>query len=158
MIPLIGEQFKFINFNDCIKDHSFWYHIQQYHQHRYTTQNHKLLILSMLIAYGTTLLWTVRIHQLPLTSKITAYDTVPKPMDNSSPSVTNSVSKITGHEIKYGINSKCINNRQDHRSQLLISTDGTLGEKRQTRVTLADRLMVTDMEVMRRGMWLPVPK
>lgn len=40
----------------------------------------------------------------------------------------------------------------------MISTDGTLGEKRQTRVTLAERLMVTDMEVMRRGMWLPVPK
>lgn len=84
--------------------------------------------------------------------------TVPKPMDNLSPSVTNSVSKITGHEIKYGINSKCINNRLDHRSQLLNLTDSTLGEKRQTRVTLADRLMVTDMEVMRRGMWLPVPK
>jgi len=34
----------------------------------------------------------------------------------------------------------------------------TLGEKRQAMVTLADKLMVTDMLVMRSGTWLAVPK
>lgn len=34
----------------------------------------------------------------------------------------------------------------------------TLGEKRQATVTLAERLMVTDIEVIRRGTWFAVPK
>lgn len=34
----------------------------------------------------------------------------------------------------------------------------TLGEKRHATVTLADRLMVTDIEVIRNGTWFAVPK
>lgn len=34
----------------------------------------------------------------------------------------------------------------------------TFGENRQTIVTLAERLMVTDMVVILSGVWLPMPK
>lgn len=41
----------------------------------------------------------------------------------------------------------------------ILSNDGlTLGEKRQAIVTLADRLMVTDIVVILSGVWLPIPK
>lgn len=41
---------------------------------------------------------------------------------------------------------------------LTAGSDGTLGVKRQATVTLADRLMVTDMEVILSAMLFPVPK
>lgn len=41
---------------------------------------------------------------------------------------------------------------------LTPGSDGTLGVKRQATVTLADRLMVTDMEVILSAMLFPVPK
>lgn len=34
----------------------------------------------------------------------------------------------------------------------------TLGENKQAIVTLADKLIVTDIDVILRGTWLPVPK
>lgn len=45
-----------------------------------------------------------------------------------------------------------------HRSLIPTSSVLTLGEKRHATVTLAERLIVTDIEVIRNGTWFAVPK